>query len=80
MITRNTRRAIQLLDEDYFEGKRYRLGVLSENALDQFESLFDELDDAHLPRNPRTRDDFQKLGIRLGVVSKALLAAAKEAK
>ena len=80
MRTRNTRRAIQLLDEDYFEGKRYRLGVLSENALDQFESLLDELDNADLPRNLRTRDDFLKLGLRLQVVSRACLAVAKEAR
>jgi len=79
-MNRSSTRSSILLGEDYFETKRHRLAVLSGNAIEHFEDLLTELDDAHLPRNPRTRDDFQKLGIRLGVVSKALLAAAKEAK
>ena len=79
MRTRNTRRSIQL-DDDYFETKRYRLGVLSATAIEHFEELLAELDNAYLPRNPRTRDDFQKLGLRLQVVSRACLGVATEAR
>jgi hypothetical protein len=72
----STRRSI-LIDEDYVETKRYRVGVLSETAIEHFEDLLAELDNV---RPPRTLGDFQRWGIRLGVVSKALLAVAKEAR
>jgi hypothetical protein len=66
-----------LLDDDFFTAKRYRIEKRSQDALDQYEELLDELDETPLPRTPK---DFWSIATRLEVVSKALMAVYLEAR